>query len=265
MAASDFQRDTAVEQIAPNSWRVEVMPGWRIGAVPNGGYMLALAGRVLSEALPHKDPLTVHCLYCAPGEIGDAHCEVTVLRTGGSTSHATLVLRQGGEVKIHVTAAYSDMDRLSGENWSSAERPAIAPYGSTPPVGEHGIEFRQRIDQCYTTGGGVFRREEPDGSGCFNGWLSLRDGADPDLLTLLLFADGMAPPVFTVFGPLQWVPTLDLSVQLRRRPAPGPIQVRFRTRYMTNGIVDEDGELWDSTGELVALSRQTSKVRVVRK
>jgi hypothetical protein len=265
MATSQFERDTAVEQLSDTRWRVHVVPGWRIGTVPNGGYMLALAGRVLSQALPHPHPLTVHCLYCAPGEIGPAECEVELLRRGKSTSHATLVMRQGGEVKIHVTASYSRLDQLNGENWSNVKRPEITPYSECTPVGEHGIEFRQRINQCYASGGGVFRREDPDGTGRFNGWLSFTDGAAPDLLSLLLFADGMAPPVFTVFGPLQWVPTLDLSVQLRRAPAPGPIQVRFCTRYMTDGIVEEDGELWDSTGELVALSRQASKVRVIPK
>jgi hypothetical protein len=110
----------------------------------------------------------------------------------------------------------------------------------------------------------VFRRGEPDRSGVFEGWLRLADGSDGGVLGLLLFADCMSPPVFTVFGPLQWVPTLELSVQLRAKPVPGPVQARFRSRYMSRGVVEEDGELWDVAGNLVALSRQTSKVRVRR-
>ena len=74
--------------------------------------------------------------------------------------------------------------------------------------------------------------------------------------------DGFPPPVFTLFGPLGWVPTIELTVQVRRRPCPGPVQVRFRTRYLSQGVMEEDGELWDSSGELVALSRQSGKVRV---
>ena len=50
---SQFAQDTAVEQVGENQWRGELREGWRIGVVPNGGYVLAIAGRVLSEALPH--------------------------------------------------------------------------------------------------------------------------------------------------------------------------------------------------------------------
>ncbi len=259
---SQFASDTAVEQVGPNLWKTEIKPGWRIGQVPNGGYILAIAGRVLSEALPHKEPLNTHIFYTAPTELGPAECEVTVLREGGSTSFASLVLRQQGTVRVQVSAAYTDLDRLRGESYSRLERPQITPFDEIEPVKEHGIELRQRVEQRYVTGGEVFRRGEPDGSGVFNGWLSFADGTDADPLSLLLFADAMAPPVFTVFGALQWVPTVGLSVSVRARPAPGPLQVRFSSRHMTDGVVEEDGELWDSEGRLVALSRQTSKVRI---
>jgi acyl-CoA thioesterase len=51
-------------------------------------------------------------------------------------------------------------------------------------------------------------------------------------------------------------------VQVRTRPAPGPLQARFYSRHLTRGVIEEDGEFWDSAGELVALSRQTAKVRL---
>ena len=259
---SAFAQATAVEHMSGQTWRGEIIPGWRIGAVPNGGYVLAIAGRVLSQALTHPHPLSVHILYTAPTQLGPVDCEVQPLREGGSTSYAALSMRQDGELKAYVTACYSDLDRLSGESWSSVERPEIPPPEAVPPLGVHGIELRESLNQHYLNGEKVFLKREPDGSGVFEGWVSFADGEDGGLLSLLLFADAMAPPVFTVYGPLQWVPTLELSVQLRTRPAPGPVQVRFQSRYLSDGVVEEDGELWDSKGRLVALSRQTSKVRV---
>ena len=43
------------------------------------------------------------------------------------------------------------------------------------------------------------------------------DGSDPDVIALLMFADAFPPPIFTVFGPVGWVPTLELTVQVRAR------------------------------------------------
>ncbi len=260
---SFFERETAVAEIAAGHWRGDIVPGWRIGTVPNGGYVLAIAGRVLSKALKHPDPFTVNIMFIAPTDIGPIDCQVETLREGGSTTFATLTMKQNGAVKAQVSASFTDIDRLQGETWNCRERPDIVHWQDCEPVAEHAVELRQRVNQHYTSGREVFRRGDPDGSGCFNGWLSFADGTDPDLLSLLLFADAMAPPVFTVYGVLQWVPTVELSVSIRARPAPGPLQVRFSSRSMTDGVVEEDGELWDSTGKLVALSRQTSKVRIV--
>jgi hypothetical protein len=59
-----------------------------------------------------------------------------------------------------------------------------------------------------------------------------------------------------------WVPTLELTVQVRAHPAPGPLQVRLCSRHLSAGVLEEDGEYWDSAGRLVAISRQTAKVRI---
>lgn len=94
------------------------------------------------------------------------------------------------------------------------------------------------------------------------GWLQHRDGAASDTIDLTMFADIMPPPPFTLFGPYGWVPTVELTVQCRRRPAAGPILGRMRSRHLTNSIVESDADLWDSNGDLVALARQTMKVRL---
>jgi len=37
-----------------------------------------------------------------------------------------------------------------------------------------------------------------------------------------MFADIMPPPIFTIYGAFGWVPTVELTVQVRRKPAGGP-------------------------------------------
>jgi hypothetical protein len=52
------------------------------------------------------------------------------------------------------------------------------------------------------------------------------------------------------------VPTIELTVHIRGVPAPGPLRCAFRSRFVGGGLVDEEGEIWDTTGTLVAQSRQ---------
>ena len=258
----EFERETALEQIGENRFRGELHTGWRIGAVPNGGYVMAIAGRALRAFLPHKDPLTVSAFYLTPTTLGPIECETQLLGSGRSTSFAEVKMYQHGELKVKVTAAYTDLQKLNGENWVAAPRPVYPAWDECENPGQREIEFRQRVDLRLMTGKSVFSERKPDGSGEFRGWLRHADGSEPDVISLLMFADAVPPPIFSVLGPIGWVPTLELTVQVRAHPAPGPLQMRMRTRYMTHGVVEEDGEYWDSAGALVALSRQTAKVRV---
>ena len=259
---SQFEKESAVKHVGENLYRGELCEGWRVGAVPNGGYVMAMAARALREVLPHKDPLTVSAFYLAPTELGPVDCQIEILRLGRNTSFAEVKMYQQGELRVKVTAAYTDLAGLHGENWSAAPRPEYPGWEECEPSGQKGVEFRQRSELRLVSGNEVFSKRQPIGSGEFQGWLRHRDGSDPDALSLLMFADALPPPVMTIFGPQGWVPTLELTVQVRAHPAPGPLQARLYCRHLTRGVVEEDGEFWDSSGQLVAITRQTAKLRV---
>lgn len=53
---SEFDRDTAVTLREEGVYDAELSAGWTIIRAVNGGYLLALLGRALGEALPHPDP-----------------------------------------------------------------------------------------------------------------------------------------------------------------------------------------------------------------
>lgn len=54
--------------------------------------------------------------------------------------------------------------------------------------------------------------------------------------------------------------TVQLTVHVRARPAAGWLACRAVTRTVAAGLHKEDVELWDSTGRLVAQSRQLGLV-----
>ena len=257
-----FDHDTAVTLQEDGSWAAELREGWRVGLVPNGGYVLSIIGRALSEALPHRDPLVINAFYLAPTQLGPAEIRVEQLRSSRNTSHASARLYQDGELKVQATAAYTDLDNQRGESWSGRERPEFPDFDSCDAGGDSKLEFRRNVDLRLVGDTAVFQGGAPSGEGEFQGWIRHADGSDADLIGLLLFADAFPPPAFSVYGLLGWVPTLELTVQVRARPAPGPVQARLFTRHITNGVVEEDGEYWDSEGRLVAISRQTAKIRL---
>ena len=69
-----------------------------------------------------------------------------------------------------------------------------------------------------------------------------------------MLVDAAAPAVMElgVAGSL----TAELTVHLRARPAPGWLACRVETRHVVEGFHEEDFEIWDSEGNLVAQARQ---------
>jgi acyl-CoA thioesterase len=93
------------------------------------------------------------------------------------------------------------------------------------------------------------------------GWIKFKDNRAFDTLSLLLIADSFPPAVFASQGMVTWVPTLEFSVNIRNIPTTAWLKCIFRTRFITCGLLEEDGEIWDQNGELIAISRQIAQYR----
>jgi hypothetical protein len=100
---------------------------------------------------------------------------------------------------------------------------------------------------------------DPAGVPEMRGWFRLRDGREPDAYVLALAVDALPPVVFGL-GALGWAPTVELTWHMRAVPAPGPLRLAARSRLVSDGWFDEESEVWDSAGHLVAQSRQLARV-----
>lgn len=81
-----------------------------------------------------------------------------------------------------------------------------------------------------------------------------------DTLALLMAIDAFPPTAFNAALPVAWTPTVELTAHMRARPAPGWLRCEFTTRFVTGGFLEEDGTIWDDSGQLVAQSRQLALV-----
>jgi Acyl-CoA thioesterase C-terminal domain len=116
-----------------------------------------------------------------------------------------------------------------------------------------------RVDPA-TTGWFVGR---PGGRLEMRGWVRFADGRAADPLALLQVVDALPPTSFEL-GLASWAPTVELTVYLRGVPAPGWLAVVVRGQLWQGGWFDEDAEVWDSAGRLVAQSRQLAGARPAR-
>ncbi|MEU1213795.1 thioesterase family protein [Streptomyces sp. NPDC005791] len=266
---SEFDRDTAVTLREEGVYDAELSAGWTIIHAVNGGYLLAMLGRALGEALPHSDPFSVSAHYLTASVPGPAVIRTEVVRTGRTLSTGAASLFQfaqdGTEVeRIRVLATYGDLDGLTDEIRTSAEPPAMPPPeqcfgtsdGTAPIPGSSAITERLDIKLDPATVGWAVGA--PSGKGEMRGWFGLADGRDADPLSLLLTVDALPPTSFEM-GLKGWTPTIELTTHIRCRPAPGPLRVSITTRNLAGGFLEEDADVWDSADRLVAQSRQLAR------
>ncbi|MEU3214498.1 thioesterase family protein [Streptomyces sp. NPDC006971] len=266
---SEFDRDTAVVRREEGVYDAELSAGWTIIHAVNGGYLLAMLGRALGDALPHPDPFSISAHYLTASVPGPAVIRTQTVRTGRTLSTGQASLFQYAEdgtetERIRVIATYGDLDTLSEEVRTSAKPPAIPPVehclgpgdGPAPIPGSSAIADRIDIKLDPATVGWAVGA--PSGKGEMRGWFGLADGRDPDPLSLLLTVDALPPTAFEL-GLKGWTPTVELTAHVRCRPAPGPLRVSITTRNLAGGFLEEDADVWDSADRLVAQSRQLAR------
>ncbi|MFD8806372.1 thioesterase family protein [Streptomyces sp. NPDC059597] len=269
---SEFDRDTAVVRREPGVYDIDLSAGWTIINAVNGGYLLAVLGRALADTLPHPDPFTISAHYLTASQPGPAVVRTETVRTGRTLSTGQASLFQydaaGNEVeRIRVLASYGDLGALPDDVRTTAVPPLIPPLerclgpedGPAPVEGGSAITDRLMLKLDPATLGWALGA--PSGKGEMRAWFGLADGRDADPLSLLLTVDALPPTAFEI-GLTGWVPTVELTVHVRRRPAPGPLRVSITTRNLAGGFLEEDAEVWDSEDRLVAQSRQLARVRL---
>jgi len=236
----------------------EVKPGWDIGGNANGGYLLAIAGRAMAEAVG-RPPVTLTAHYLRPAPAGPCDIEVTAVRSGRrfATATATFTMASGQVLALLGTFG----DQTPGGPSLTRETPVDLPdYDDCelppPPTGGPVPEMFRRLAVRIRPGDEGFRTGNPSGRAEIRGWFAFADGEPIDAIGLLLVADAFPPPIFNTDLPATWVPTVELTVHVRGIPEPGPLRCWFRSRFIHDGLLDEEGEIWDSTGKLVAQSRQ---------
>lgn len=277
VAGTEFDQAVAVttRRDDPTTYDAELDAGWQIGAGINGGLLLAVMGNALrttfSAQSGHADPVTISAYYLSASRPGPATVHTEVLRTGRSMSTGSVSLTQSEDgrpvERIRALATYGDLAALPsrpGDVHTTVTPPDLPPpeqcvtAADAPPDFMEQADLLKRLDLRLDPACVGWAVGKPSGRGLIQGWLKLADPREPDALMLLLAVDAL-PPVTFDLGLFGWTPTLELTVHLRATPAPGWLRVVHATRNYAGGFLEEDAEVWDSAGRLVAQSRQLAR------
>lgn len=259
-----FAQATAVESIGDDGagrYAAEIHPGWDIGGNANGGYLMAIAGRAMTSAVG-RPPLSLTAHYLRPGPAGPCEIDVDVVRSGRRLATARATMTVEGKPTLELLGTFGEQAPDDGPSYQRESPVDITPFKDCPPMQpaaeSGGPGLMDRLACRLQPEDDGFRRGEPTGDPTVRGWFALAGEEPIDAIGLLLAADAFPPPIFNSNIPMAWVPTVELTVHVRGIPAPGPLRVAFRSRFIHDGLLDEEGEIWDSSGALVAQSRQLS-------
>lgn len=260
-----FAAATGVRPEGDRRWSASIAEGWDILGNANGGYLLAVAARAMIGASGRPDPVTITAHYLAPGRPGPVTVHTEVVKEGRRfvTVQARLVadrpllslvgsfgeLEASGAAGLYVEGVPPDLP--DPEHCVANEGAASTPGAPS---------FMDRVDLRLHPDDAGFRTGDPSGTPQVRGWFRLPGDEPVDTVGLLQAVDAFPPTVFNARLPVAWTPTVELTAHLRARPAPGWLACSFRTRFVTGGFLEADGEVWDATGTLVAQSRQLALV-----
>lgn len=259
---SQFDRDTSHTALGNNRFNIEITDNWSINGIPNGGYLMAMLTKALLANRPatYTPIITANFLSrCAPGS---ARLEYELISSSRQFDRFEIGLYQNGKERIRALgtlgnrAADQPLVRYESPPVSLAARKDCVPAQTSP-----GYTFFNHVDLRMDPESAGWVENRLSGKSEIKGWIKLKDNRPFDLPALVLIADAFPPPVFASQGPVAWVPTLEISVSIRQMPATEWLKGSFQTRFITGGILEEDGQVWDASGNLIAISRQIAQYR----
>jgi acyl-CoA thioesterase len=251
-----FDEDTSVVKTADNVYEAALTDRWNaLGGVPNGGYLLAVALNALQQEMSHPDPVVASATYLRPGKNGPATVTTEIARAGRRVATGEARLSQQGREIVRVVATFADLSATNGRTDIRSAPPQLpAPADAEElSVPLPGVSIVDRFEYRSTQPPG-WAAGAPTGAPDLAFWMRFRDGRDPDPIALAAMVDAAAPAVLELGEPGS--ATIELTVHVRARPAPGWVACRALTRHVIGGFHEEDFEIWDSSGALVAQSRQ---------
>ena len=259
-----FDRDILLDELGNSRFTGIVSDNWSVNGNPNGGYLMAMIASAMLRKSDKKETPIVTANYlskCVPGEVEIRISEIAHSR---QFTRFEAHLLQKGEEKVRALGTFASENNNYTVKRYETGAPELAPLGECvqmPPMPQYTL-FHNLDLRLDPTCAGWMAGKLTDVS-LNKGYFRFHDGRPIDLLALFLIIDSMPPAVVATQGVTAWVPTIELSVNVRNMPQTDRLKCSLRTRFITSGLLEADGEVWDEEGNLAAISRQIAQFRKI--
>ncbi|MEZ0073998.1 thioesterase family protein [Planotetraspora sp. GP83] len=258
-----FDEATQAIRVDDTTYDVCLDDGYSMSGPLNGGYLLATVLRAAVDASPHAHPVSTSAQFLRAPVPGPANVRIEQLKTGRTATMIRATLVQDGRPYIETLVTTATLDVAAVPDWSSGpSTPMPDPAGCVKlpePKPESRMNFSAQMELLFDPPTIGWLYGDPTGRPESRAYFRMAEPQDPDPYVLAFAVDALPPVVFSA-GARGWAPTVELTWHLRALPAPGWLTVLGSGRLISDGWFDEDVEVWDSAGRLVAQSRQIARV-----
>ncbi len=265
-----FQEAIKLENLEDNKFIVNPDTNYFVGNTPHGGYLMAVMHKALTSILPHSTAISSSVQYLDRIDAKTFELEVETFRTSRGTSSGIVKLKQDNKICTTFTGTCSDFEFMKGYDDLQKPLPNIfnesdkkdyikmnydkISKGFTPA-------FIQQLECLIHPDHAWWNRDSNDKNNearC-SAFLEMQGGI-PDQFCLSFYSDILPPVVSNKYGPLGWIPTITLTTHIRQLPSTSELYADFKATDINKGYFEQDCNIWDLNGNLVASSRQLTRI-----
>ena len=267
-----FQKALKLENIEDNKFIVNPDINYFVGNTPHGGYLMALMHKALTNVLPHSTAISSSVQYLDRIDAKPFELEVDVFKKSRGSSSGIVKLKQDNKICTTFTGTCSDFEFMKGYDDLQKPLPKIfndsnkkdyvnmnydkISKGFTPA-------FIQQLECLIHPDHAWWNREakqnNQDNEARCSAFLEM-EGGKPDQFCLSFYSDILPPVVSNKYGPLGWIPTITLTTHIRQLPTTSEVYADFKASDINKGYFEQDCNIWDLDGNLVASSRQLTRI-----
>ncbi|MBR51271.1 MAG: thioesterase [Gammaproteobacteria bacterium] len=267
-----FQEALNLEIAQDNVFIVNPDTNYFVGNTPHGGYLMALMHKALTNVLPHSTAISSSVQYLDRIDAAPFELEVEIFKISRGSSSGIVKLMQDDKICTTFTGTCSDFEFMKGYDDLQKPLPPLfndkdkqdyvkmnydkISKGFTPAFIQQ-LECLVHPDHAWWNRESNFNNKDKEAR-C-SAFLEMLGGV-PDQFCLSFYSDILPPVVSNKYGPLGWIPTITLTTHIRQLPTTAEVYADFKATDINKGYFEQDCNIWDLNGILVASSRQLTRI-----